>query len=60
MSPPEREQRGKTVPCYAEHTQKVEIHWRMPNGKIVVQSVPCPQEPLNLSHMTKPGPPDAG
>ena len=48
MPPPEREQRGKIVPCYAEHNQQVEIHWRMPNGKIVVEPRICPQEPLQF------------
>ena len=37
------ELRGAVVPVIAQYDQKVEIHWRLSNGQIVVVVVTCPE-----------------
>ncbi len=38
--------RGQVVPVHAEADQAVEIHWRLPDGRIVVERRTAPPKPV--------------
>lgn len=47
--------RDETVPCFAQHDQVVEIHWRLPNGQIYTDRRTCPPQATVTAKSKKKG-----